>query len=160
MRKPLLIAGTALAMMAPGLSHALTGNEAVPRHYTPENVTPDAPFGELDVSAAGDSTESLRAYLDGLSGGQLIELIQRCLVINPVAMLPAMSYAGIPAAAAAELNDGDGADAPDSDREMFGGESAFDEPATTFCMYLQRVVFGDESFDETFIDEVMRARIP
>jgi hypothetical protein len=147
-------------MAPPTLSYALTGNEAVPRQYTLENVTPDQPFGELDISAAGDSTESLRTYLGGLSGAELIELIQRCLVINPVAMLPAVSYAGIPAAAAAELNDGDGPDAPDSDQELFGGESAFDEPATTFCTYLQRVVFGDESFDETFVDAVMRARVP
>jgi hypothetical protein len=159
MRKQLLTAGAALAMIAPTFANALTG-EAVPRDYNAENVSPDQPFGELDISAAGDSAATLREFLSGLTGEDLIELIQRCLVIAPVAMLPAVSYAGIPAEAAADMADGEANDAPDSDRELFGGVSAFDEPTTSFCVYMQRVVFGDESFDEGYLDAVLDARTP
>jgi hypothetical protein len=50
--------------------------------WTADNVTATRPFGNIDVSGAGTSTDSVRTWTRGRSGSELSELSARCGVIN------------------------------------------------------------------------------
>jgi hypothetical protein len=50
--------------------------------WTADNVTAARPFGNMDVSAAGSSTDSVRTWSQGRTASERNELNGRCAVIN------------------------------------------------------------------------------
>lgn len=50
--------------------------------WTADNVTATRPFGNIDVSGAGTSTDSVRTWSRGRTASELSELRGRCGVIN------------------------------------------------------------------------------
>ena len=53
-----------------------------PGPWTTNNVTAARPFGTIDVSRAGTSTESVRTWSQGRTAAERSELSGRCGVIN------------------------------------------------------------------------------
>ena len=53
-----------------------------PGHWTTQNVSEQRPFGELDVTAAGSSVESVRIWSLGRSVLERYEINGRCAVIT------------------------------------------------------------------------------
>ena len=50
--------------------------------WTADNVTAARPFGDINISAAGTSTESVRTWVQGRSASERAELSGRCAVIT------------------------------------------------------------------------------
>ena len=50
--------------------------------WTADNVTAARPFGNINVTAAGNSTESVRTWVQGRSAAERAELSGRCQVIT------------------------------------------------------------------------------
>jgi hypothetical protein len=50
--------------------------------WTADNVTAARPFGNINVSAAGNTTESVRTWVQGRSASERAELSGRCQVIT------------------------------------------------------------------------------
>jgi hypothetical protein len=50
--------------------------------WTANNVTAARPFGDINVSAAGNTTESVRTWVQGRSASERAELSGRCQVIS------------------------------------------------------------------------------
>ena len=53
--------------------------------WTADNVTAARPFGDINVSAAGNTTESMRTWVQGRSASERAELSGRCQVITNTA---------------------------------------------------------------------------
>ncbi len=53
--------------------------------WTADNVTAARPFGNINVTAAGSSTESMRTWAQGRSASERAELSGRCAVITNTA---------------------------------------------------------------------------
>lgn len=84
-----------LGLLAPATSAQETGGAAGPTGmsetaagdmmFTPENVDPAQPFGELDVTTAGTTPEESQSFFEGLSPEQQTEVQGRCgVILSPV----------------------------------------------------------------------------
>ncbi len=107
---------------APG--DAIEGDN--PGGFNMNNVAADRPFGEIDVGGAGADAPAVNTYLGGLTGAQVIELIQRCGVVRPMQMAANMNAAGMgntPAAGGANAGANAGA-AAGGNAAMPGGANA------------------------------------
>lgn len=78
------LAGSALSA-APGQHHTLappTTAMPSPGRWTTQNVSTERPFGDIDVSPAGSSVQSVRLWSLGRSVLQRYEINGRCAVIT------------------------------------------------------------------------------
>jgi hypothetical protein len=73
-------AGTAIAIALAWATSPMA--QIAPSQYTPENVTAEAPFGELPVDPATVDLANIGALLATLTLEQVLELQQRCVVIT------------------------------------------------------------------------------
>jgi hypothetical protein len=72
-------AGTAIALALAWATSPLA--QIAPSAFTPENVAPDAPFGELPIDPATVDLANIAALMAGLTPEQQLELQQRCAVV-------------------------------------------------------------------------------
>jgi hypothetical protein len=71
--------GDAVGSAGKTVGDALTPS---PGPWTTNNVTAARPFGTIDVSAAGSTTDSVRIWSQGRTASERSELSGRCGVIN------------------------------------------------------------------------------
>lgn len=79
MTSKLLLAAAAIGLMIPGVAAAQDANAGNRMELGVEDVSPDDPFGDIDVAAAQDDIGGWAGTLDA---NQRLELTERCRVIG------------------------------------------------------------------------------
>lgn len=147
---------SAAAIAIAGVAEAQPRDRNVPQEYTPDNVVPENPFGEIDVTDAGESVEDVYAFASRLDGSQLIELLRRCQVIHPLTVTVQMLVdvdtqqgdEGAPADGAAGDVAGDNEPPPTPAGDLAGGADVYYETEhVSLCTNLQGIILAVDVTD-------------
>jgi len=149
------LAAAAVMAVAATPAAAQSGAEDLPPDFTPDTVTPDDPFGDIDVSGAGQTVGEIYTFAAGLSGAELIEVLRRCQVIHPLTVSAQMLVDVDTVEGADDENVDDAGDVAGDDEPppmpagdlAVAGDVYYDAEHLTLCENLQGIVLGVDITD-------------